>query len=116
MSKRLIDGDLEFQENANLTLQDIEENSIEQLVAQSSPAFKQSLKKLLIANNEEIARLANFNKKILECLERIDQQEQENFTGVPGCSAVAQQNQSKVGLISIILFSHIFFSEFSFGK
>jgi hypothetical protein len=100
MPKRLDKQKLEgqCQEKYKLSLQDIEENSIEQLLAQPSPAFKETLKKMLTDNNEEIARLANLNKKILECLEGIDQQNQENLAGVP----------SKVSVISIMLFTFIF--------
>jgi hypothetical protein len=72
-----------------LTLQDIKdtkENSIEQLLVQPIPAFKETLQKMLAANNKEIARLTKLNKKILECLDRIEQQEQTE----------ARQNLSKV--------------------
>ncbi len=102
MPKRLKEGDLGSQSRlrAKLTMQDIEENSIEQLIVQPIPAFKETLKKLLADNCEEIARLANLNKKILECLDRIDQQDQENVTrtGVPTSVNVAEQNTSKVSL------------------
>jgi hypothetical protein len=86
------------QKKKKLTLQDIEVNSIEQLLAQPIPAFKETLKKLLIANNEEIAHLTNLNKKILECLDRIDQQELKNVPGVAKVSADLQ-TPSKVSLI-----------------
>jgi hypothetical protein len=82
------------QKKAKWTLRDIEVNSIEQLLAQPIPAFKETLKKLLIANNEEIARLTNLNKKILECL---DQQDQKNGIGVS--SSAGLQTPSKVSLI-----------------
>jgi hypothetical protein len=84
------------QKRAKLTLQDIEENSIDQLLAQPSQASKKSLKKLLAANNEEIVRLGKLNKKILKCLDRIDQQNQ------------SQENTCKVSLI------HNFSSIFNF--
>jgi hypothetical protein len=80
------DWDFQFQEKSKLTLQYIEENSVDQLIAQPSPAFKETLKKMLTANNEEIVRLGKLNIKILECLERFDEQDQEK----------AQQNSSKV--------------------
>jgi hypothetical protein len=93
-----VDLESQFQMEAKLTLKDLEENSIDQLIAQPSQEFKETLKKLLITNNEEIARLANLNKKILECLERIDQQNQEvNIEPASGVNVV-QQNTSKVSL------------------
>jgi hypothetical protein len=102
MSKRLNAENLgnQSQKKVKLTLQDIEENSIDQLIAQPSPAFKETLKKMLAANNEEIARLANLNKKILECLEKIDQQDQKNGIG----AGVVQQSASKVSLIFLNCF------------
>jgi hypothetical protein len=83
---------------AKLTLQDIEVNSIDQLIDQPSPAFKETLEKMLTDNNEEIARLDKLNKKILECLEMVDEQEQTKLRVVPG----DQQNTSRVGLWNII--------------
>jgi hypothetical protein len=77
MSKQ-IDAGCHSKEKAKLTLQDIEENSIDQLFAQPIPAFKGTVKKLLAANCEEIAHLTNLNIKMLKCLDRIDQQEQED--------------------------------------
>jgi hypothetical protein len=85
MPKRLNDGNMgnQSQKKAKLTLQDIEVNSIDQLIAQPTPAFKETLENLLAANNEEIAshsekiaRLTNLNRKILECLEKIDEKDQ----------------------------------------
>ncbi len=102
MPKRLKESDLgnQSQVRAKWTLQDIEENSVDQLIVQPIPAFKETLKKLLADNCEEIARLANLNKKILECLDRIDQQDKENVTrtGVATSADVAEQNTSKVSL------------------
>jgi hypothetical protein len=79
------------QKKAKLTLQEIEEKSIDQLFAQPIPvpAFKESLEKLLAANNEEIARLTQLNDKILECLDRIYQQE-------PGWSKLPEKIWLKV--------------------
>jgi hypothetical protein len=91
MPKRLNDENLgnQSQKKVKWTLQDIEENSIDQLIAQPSPAFKETLEKLLATNNEaiashseKIARLTSLNEKILECLERIDEQDQKNLIGV----------------------------------
>jgi hypothetical protein len=87
-----------IQKMAKLTLQEIEVNSIEQLIAHPFLAFKESLKKMLADNNEEITRLAKLNKKILECLDRIDQQDQTKLRVVPD----DQQNTSRVGLCNII--------------
>jgi hypothetical protein len=87
MPKRLNEENLgnQSQKKVKLTLQNIEVNSIDQLIGQPTPAFKETLENLLAANNEEIgshsekiARLTNLNRKILECLERIDEQNQEN--------------------------------------
>jgi hypothetical protein len=65
---------------AKLTLQDIEENSIEQLFAQSRSGFKETLENLLAVNNAEIARLTNISEKILECLDKIEQQEESKVS------------------------------------
>jgi hypothetical protein len=81
------------QKMTKLTLQDIEVNSIEQLIAQPIPAFKETLKKMLTDNNEEIARLTKLNRKILKCLDRIDEQCQQIVRVVPD----DQQNTSRVG-------------------
>jgi hypothetical protein len=83
MPKRLNDENLghQSQKKAKWTLQDIEVSSIDQLIAQPSPEFKETLEKLLAANNKEIARLTSLNEKILECLDRIDEQEQKNGIG-----------------------------------
>jgi hypothetical protein len=91
MPKRLNDENLgnQSQKKVKWTLQDIEVNSIDQLIAEPSPALKETLEKMLAANNEEItshnekiARLTDLNEKILECLDRIDEQEQKNGFGV----------------------------------
>jgi hypothetical protein len=84
MPKRLNDENLrnQSQKKVKWTSQDIEENSIDQLIAQPSPEFKEILEKLLAANNKEIARLTELNEKILECLDRIDEQDQKNGFGV----------------------------------
>jgi hypothetical protein len=98
MEKQVGDENLkdQSQKKTKWTLQDIEENSIDQLIAQPIPAFKETLEKLLADNNEEIARLINLNEKIPRCLDRIDQNEQENAAIVV---SVAQQNTSKVSYI-----------------
>jgi hypothetical protein len=98
--------DDQSQEQVEITLQDIEVSSIEQLFAQPIPAFKETLKKCLAANSKEIARLANLNNKILQCLERIDQhdQEQEKTSGLID----DQRNSSKVSLISSMVLRVIF--------
>jgi hypothetical protein len=80
------------QKMAKLTLQDIEVNSIELLIAQPISRFKETLEKMLAGNNEEIARLSKLNKKILKCLDRIDKQEQTKLRVVPD----DQQNTSRV--------------------
>jgi hypothetical protein len=90
------------QKKQGLTLQDIEENSIDQLMTKPSPALMKTLKKMLGDNNEEIASLTNLNKKILECLDRIDQQDEEANIGVASEVYVVLQNSSKVSLISLI--------------
>jgi hypothetical protein len=106
MSNRLNNENFEqhSQEKAKLSLHDIEVNSIDPLIAQPSPAFKETLKKLLAANNEEIvsycekiARSAKLNKKILECLDRIDQQDLER-TNIASRAGVVQQNTAKVSI------------------
>jgi hypothetical protein len=76
--------DGQSQEKVKLALQLLEEISIDQIIGNLDPAYKETFKKLLAANNKEIARLANLNNKILECLDSIEQQEQE--------TKVAQQN------------------------
>ncbi len=65
---------------AKLTLQELEENSIEQLFAQSRSGFKETLENLLTVNNAEIARLTNISEKILECLDKIEQQEESKVS------------------------------------
>jgi hypothetical protein len=92
MSKRL---EAQSQRKTKLTLKDIEENSIDQLMDKPIPAFKETLKKMLSTNCEEIARLTNLNIKILKCLDRIDEQDQENGNGV-GVAKVTQRNNSQV--------------------
>jgi hypothetical protein len=84
MPKRLNEENLgnQLQKKVKWTLQDIEVNSIDQLIAQASPAFKETLEKMLTDNNEKIARLTDLNEKILECLDRIDEQDQTNRFGV----------------------------------
>jgi hypothetical protein len=54
-------------------VQHLEAASTEQLIAQPLPASKEVLNELLAANNEEIARLANLNTKILLLLNRPEQ-------------------------------------------
>jgi hypothetical protein len=93
MPKQLNETSL-HQKMAKLTLQDIEENSIDQLIAQPSPGFKETLKNILADNCEEIARLTNLNLKILKCLDRTDQQDQDNVPGV----CVVTENTTKVSL------------------
>jgi hypothetical protein len=87
------------QKKAKLTIQDIEENSIDQLLAQPIPELKETLEKLLAANNEEIARLAKLNKKILECLDRIDQKNQENVPEFPKIANESKEDPPKIGLL-----------------
>jgi hypothetical protein len=84
---------------AKLTLRDIEENSIDQLIAQPTEAVKETLENWLAANTgeiarlgEEITRLSNLNIKILECLDRIGQQDQED-TGADGITSKVSFNQ-----------------------
>jgi transcription antitermination factor NusA-like protein len=78
MPKRLNDENLgnQSQKKIKWTLQDIEVNSIDQLIAQPSPAFKETLEKLLATNNEEIA---SHSEKIVRL---IDEQDQKNLIGV----------------------------------
>jgi uncharacterized iron-regulated protein len=83
MPKRLNEENLGnlSQKKVKWTLQDIEMNSIDQLIAQPNPAFKETLENLLADNNKEIARLTSLNEKIQECFDRIDGQDQANGIG-----------------------------------
>jgi hypothetical protein len=91
MPKRLNEENLghQSQKKVKWTLQDIEVNSIDQLIGQPTPALKETLENLLADNNEEIAshsekiaRLTSLNEKILECLDRIDEEDQKNLIEV----------------------------------
>jgi hypothetical protein len=108
MPKRSIAENLDFksQKKTKLTLQDIEENSIDQLFAQPIPAFQKTLEKLLAANNEEITRLTNLNEKILKCLDRIDQDSQQaNIEAAVGADEIVQEQKlSRVSLIFLSRF------------
>ncbi len=83
------------------------------MISSSLSPFQHSKKpssNILATNNEEIARLANLNNKILKCLDRIDQQEQDDV------ASAAQHNSRKVCFILNCLTIAIFLDFYKFSQ